>query len=94
MSEISRDEFLDRVILDLAERLPKAKPEIITEARLVRSKRATVILKPGSDLIRPEAVTPTDGLFIAGDWCGTGLPATIESAARSGWDAVQQIRKQ
>ncbi|NQU63816.1 MAG: FAD-dependent oxidoreductase [SAR324 cluster bacterium] len=94
MNEISRDEFLEKVKSDLAERLPAAKLDNITAARLVRSKRATVILKPGSDLIRPQAVTPIDGLFVAGDWCGTGLPATVESAARSGWDAVQHIRKQ
>ncbi len=30
-------------------------------------------------------------LFIAGDWTDTGLPATIESAVRSGFAAAQHV---
>jgi len=33
--------------------------------------------------------TKCPGLYLAGDWCDTGLPATIESAARSGNKAAE-----
>ncbi len=91
--EIPRDIFVHRVISELAEKIPAAKPQYVNLARLVRMNRATIVLKPGSDLIRPSPETPIKGLYLAGDWCGTKLPATIESAARSGWDAVKQLRK-
>ena len=32
------------------------------------------------------------GLFLAGDWTDTGLPATIEGAVRSGLRAAQHAR--
>ncbi len=38
----------------------------------------------GVERLRPGPVTEVEGLFLAGDWIDTGLPATLESAARSG----------
>jgi len=34
-------------------------------------------------------ITTCPGLYFVGDWCDTGLPATIESAARSGNRAAE-----
>ena len=48
---------------------PRAKGDVFARARAAR---------------RPETRTPVRGLFLAGDWIETGLPATIESAVRSG----------
>ena len=39
----------------------------------------------------PPTDTSVSGLYLAGDWIDTGLPATIESAVRSGHRAAQQI---
>ena len=36
-------------------------------------------------------MTPVRGLFLAGDWIDTGLPATIESAVQSGHTAARAI---
>jgi len=57
----------------------------------VRYPDATVLLKPGSKELRPSPATPIKGLYLAGDWCDTGLPATIESAARSGELAANEV---
>ncbi|MFN5875246.1 MAG: FAD-dependent oxidoreductase, partial [Ignavibacteria bacterium] len=35
------------------------------------------------------ATTAVSNLFVAGDWTSTGLPATIEGAARSGVAAIE-----
>jgi len=53
----------------------------------VREKRATFSVAPGQPP-RPEPRTPIPGLFLAGDWIDTGLPATIEGAVRSGHSAA------
>jgi zeta-carotene desaturase len=38
---------------------------------------------------RPGHETPWPGVFLAGDWIGNTLPATIEAAAASGHAAAR-----
>ncbi|HEY6613491.1 MAG TPA: FAD-dependent oxidoreductase, partial [Vicinamibacterales bacterium] len=40
---------------------------------------------------RPGTHTAVPGLFLAGDWIETGLPATIESAVVSGHAAADAV---
>jgi squalene-associated FAD-dependent desaturase len=68
----------------------------IANARLVRSvvvrePRASFSLAPGGPP-RPGTRTPVPGLFLAGDWTDTGLPATIEGAVLSGHRAAAAVR--
>jgi squalene-associated FAD-dependent desaturase len=57
----------------------------------LRERRATFVPRPGLDAVRPAARTPVRGLYLAGDWTATGLPATIEGAVRSGHLAADAI---
>lgn len=57
---------------------------------VVREPRATFSLAPGQP-DRPGTRTAVPGLFLAGDWIATGLPATIESAVRSGHAAADAV---
>jgi uncharacterized protein with NAD-binding domain and iron-sulfur cluster len=57
----------------------------------VKEKRATISHAAGTYHRRPETRSPIPGLFLAGDWVRTGLPATIESAVQSGHDAARAI---
>ena len=59
------------------------------EARLVREKRATFLQTPENAARRPKQETAYTNLFLAGDYVDTGLPATIESAVRSGERAAR-----
>lgn len=52
--------------------------------RLLREKRATFCSRVGIDAVRPDNRTAVQGLWLAGDYTNTGLPATLESAVRSG----------
>ena len=52
--------------------------------QIVRERRATFAATPEQDKRRPGAETDWQNLILAGDWTDTGLPATIESAIRSG----------
>ena len=73
---------------ELLDALPASRTARLLRATVVREPRATFSLAPGQPT-RPAAETGVRGLFLAGDWIETGLPATIESAVRSGHRAAQ-----
>ncbi len=58
-------------------------------ARINKERRATFDQSPAEAAKRPEARTPLENLILAGDATNTGLPATIESAIRSGETAAR-----
>jgi len=60
--------------------------------QIVRERRATFAATPEQNARRPSAETSWDNLFLAGDWTQTGLPATIESAVRSGYRAADLVK--
>ena len=57
-------------------------------ARIIKEKRATFNQSPKNVAKRHAAATQYQNLLLAGDWTDTGLPATIEGAARSGQTAA------
>jgi squalene-associated FAD-dependent desaturase len=57
--------------------------------QIVRERRATFAATPEENAKRPSPRTRWRNLFLAGDWTATGLPATLESAARSGYGAAE-----
>ena len=59
--------------------------------RIVKERRATFAQTPAAMRLRAKTRTATANLYLAGDWTDTGLPATIESAIRSGHAAAQAI---
>jgi uncharacterized protein with NAD-binding domain and iron-sulfur cluster len=73
---------------EVAAALPAARAARVVRAMAVREKRATFSLAPGQPP-RPKAETSIRGLFLAGDWTDTGLPATIEGAVQSGHVAAE-----
>ncbi len=91
--EMSNEEIADAAVSDIRERLIETRRTGIEAIRVVRTARATVVLRPGTEKLRPSNTTPFKNLFLAGDWCDTGLPATIESAARSGSTVAELILK-
>ncbi len=72
---------------ELRQALPSAASAGLMRATVVREPRATFSLAVGQPA-RPDVRTDVRGLFLAGDWIATGLPATIESAVRSGHSAA------
>jgi squalene-associated FAD-dependent desaturase len=61
----------------------------VVRSLVLREPSATFASSPELEPLRPGPDTPVAGLFLAGDWTGTGLPATIEGAVRSGRRAAQ-----
>ena len=67
------------------------RPLEVRGYKVVKEKRATISHAAGTYHQRPETVSPVRGLYLAGDWVRTGLPATIESACQSGHDAAAAV---
>ena len=63
----------------------------VTRSLVLRDPAATFASTPEMEALRPGPVTPVRGLFLAGDWTKTGLPATIEGAVRSGNTAAAAV---
>jgi squalene-associated FAD-dependent desaturase len=59
--------------------------------QIVRERRATFAATPEQDALRPGPQTRFTNVLLAGDWTNTGLPATIESAIRSGRRAADLV---
>ena len=67
----------------------QADPHDLPRYRVVKEKRATIAQTPAEIRLRPKTQCGYRNLFLAGDWIDTGLPATIESAVRSGENAAR-----
>jgi hydroxysqualene dehydroxylase len=83
----TNQELVDLALGELTAALPAVKGAVLRRAVVVREKRATFSVAPGQPP-RPGVDTPIPGLFLAGDWIDTGLPATIEGAVVSGHRAA------
>jgi len=81
-------QLIDAALDEVRGALPRARDAQVVRATVIREPRATFSLAPGQPE-RPSVRTPVRGLFLAGDWIGTRLPATIEAAVRSGHLAAE-----
>jgi zeta-carotene desaturase len=72
---------------------PAMKDATVTRSLVLRETDATFACGPEAEALRPGPDTPVRGLFLAGDWTATGLPATIEGAVRSGRTAARRVEE-
>ena len=70
---------------------PAMSSATVTRSLVMREPDATFASDPEAETLRPGTTTPIAGLFLAGDWTDTGLPATIEGAVRSGFAAARAV---
>ena len=85
--ERSNEDLIAEAHRELIEALPDIRVARLVRATVIREPRATFSLAPGQPA-RPATETGIRGFYLAGDWIDTGLPATIESAVRSGHRAA------
>ena len=69
---------------ELARLLPAAARATLTESIVTREPAATFNGVPGTHRLRANTECNTPGVYVAGAWCDTGWPATMEGAVRSG----------
>jgi zeta-carotene desaturase len=87
----SKEELLATALLELGELFPAAQKASLLHSLVIKERFATFSPNWEAGLLRPTARTPVRGLYLAGDWTATGLPATIESAVQSGYTAAGAI---
>ena len=86
-----REELAETFISEMARVFPRAGPARVLRALVVKQRHATFRCRPGANDLRPGSVTPVANLFLAGEWTRTGWPSTMESAARSGYNAAAAV---
>jgi zeta-carotene desaturase len=87
---LDNDPLSRRALDELAGALPRLRSARIRRVSIVRERRATFSLSPAMPP-RPGTIAPIEGLWLAGDWIDTGLPATIESAVVAGHRAAEAV---
>lgn len=87
--DLPNAEILDMAVRELRRLVPGCGEAELVDGRVVKERRATFSCRPGVDTFRPDTSGAIGNLFLAGDWCATGWPATMEGAARSGFAAAE-----
>ena len=77
-------ELINMVLSELKKYLRETGSAKLFSYRVIKERNATFVPYPGVESSRPPQKTPLKNLYLAGDWTATGLPATIESAVKSG----------
>ena len=80
-------ELIELGLDEVRRAIPAAARATLVHARVIKERAATIGHAAGSEALRPRARSPVERLAIAGDFVRTGLPATLESAARSADEA-------
>jgi hypothetical protein len=85
-------ELVEAASATLSRYFPAMAAARVERSLVQREVQATFASTPELEALRPGPVTPLAGLYLAGDWTDTGLPATIEGAVRSGLRAADAVR--
>jgi hydroxysqualene dehydroxylase len=75
----------------LEELFPSARDANVLSAVVTREAAATFRASPGVEGLRAQIRSTTPRVFLAGSWCDTGWPATMEGAVRSGSEAASNV---
>lgn len=87
----SKEDLQETALGELRTLLPGMHDAKLLHSLVIKERFATFSPCLGVDAFRPPAVTPVRGLYLAGDWTDTSLPATIEGAVQSGYTAAEAI---
>jgi uncharacterized protein with NAD-binding domain and iron-sulfur cluster len=90
----SKEDLAGTAIRELKALFPAAREAKLEHSLVIKERFATFSPTCDAGSLRPACVTPLMGLFLAGDWTATGLPATIEGAVRSGYAAALAVAQQ
>jgi hydroxysqualene dehydroxylase len=83
-------ELVSTFLEALRDLFPPARKARLVDAHVTRERAATFRAVPGTRALRPGTLTSVRGIFLAGAWCDTGWPATMEGAVRAGQQAASQ----
>jgi len=84
-------ELVGSAVATLRRYFPAMADATVQRSHVLRDPVATFASTPELEALRPPNRTPVPGLYLAGDWTDTKLPATIEGAVRSGLAAAEAV---
>ncbi|MBF0186268.1 MAG: FAD-dependent oxidoreductase [Magnetococcales bacterium] len=85
------DRLIEAVHQDVCRLFPTKNIPLPQAARVLKIHQATLAAWPGCNRFRPSGSSEWHNVVLAGDWTATGLPATLEGAVLSGWQAAEKI---
>lgn len=85
------DAIVAATMRELAEFVPSAGSAKVRNAEVHRIPMGIACPTVGTEILRPGCRTRIPHLLLAGDWTRTGLPSSMESAARSGFLAAESV---
>ena len=88
---LGNDEIAAMALEDLVTHLPGARGAALVRSQVVRERTATFSASVETEPLRPGRRSGFDNLWLAGDWTERGMPATIETAARTGHACANQL---
>lgn len=91
LTQHSNEELAAMAWDDVRSHLPAARSAKLTRSMVVRERTATFSATVETEPLRPGRRSPYENLLLAGDWTERGLPATIETAVRSGHRCAEII---
>lgn len=91
--DMPKEKLLDIALKDIQKVFADSKKAKLIHSKCIKERRATFSATPEVERFRSSTETPIRNFFIAGDWTGTGLPATIEGAVISGFKAAKMVEQ-
>lgn len=88
---LTKSEITDIIYSELSELFPSIKSSKVIHSVVIKEKKATFLSTPSFELERLRTSSSNEGVFFAGDWTNTCLPATMEGAALSGVRASKEV---
>jgi zeta-carotene desaturase len=93
LNKLNQEEIINIVRSELDEVFPSSRNAKLLHYKIIKDNRATLKITPEIERYRPLPTTEYKNLFLAGDWTSTKLPATVEGAAISGFNAAREVMK-
>lgn len=76
---------------DIVQTIPSAKFAALVHSKIIKEKRATVLLTPEDQKRRPNRISKEKNIYFAGDLAQNSLPMTIEGAVRNGQICARKL---
>ncbi|HEY6171639.1 MAG TPA: hydroxysqualene dehydroxylase HpnE [Candidatus Kapabacteria bacterium] len=87
----TNDEITDILWKDILQTIPSAKYATLVHSKIIKEKRATVLLTPDNQKLRPNRTSEEKNIYFAGDLAQNSLPMTIEGAVRNGQICARKV---
>jgi squalene-associated FAD-dependent desaturase len=88
----TKEELVALALKDIHAVFPVSNKVKLIHSIVIKEKRATFSPTISVEKVRPSTETPIRNFYLAGDWTNTGLPATIEGAVMSGFNAAHSAK--